>query len=102
MTGAPKARTTELIAALEGAPRGVYSGAVGFLSADGACDLAVVIRAAVREPAQPGRGVEPARPARWRVGAGGGVVLASDPAAELAEVRLKARAVLAALGADGG
>jgi para-aminobenzoate synthetase len=92
MTGAPKVRTMAVIDALEPEARGVYSGAVGFLSADGACDLDVVIRAAVREPAAGGR------PARWRVGAGGGVVLASDPAAELAEVHLKARAVLAALG----
>ncbi len=96
MTGAPKVRTTEVIDALETRARGVYSGAIGFLSSDGACDLDVVIRAAVREPATTGC------PARWRVGAGGGVVLASDPADELAEVHLKARAVLTALGASGG
>ncbi len=96
MTGAPKARTTEVIAALEPEARGAYSGVIGFLSADGGADFDVVIRAAVREPAHDGR------PARWRVGAGGGVVLASDPAAEVAEAHLKARAVLEALGVAGG
>nr|WP_281373227.1 anthranilate synthase component I family protein [Kineococcus aurantiacus] len=85
MTGAPKLRTTEIIDALEQRARGVYSGTLGWFSASGAADLAVVIRTAVRV----GR--------EWRVGAGGAVVLDSDPDAEVAEVLLKLRAPLAAL-----
>ncbi|MFB9375869.1 chorismate-binding protein [Kineococcus gynurae] len=85
MTGAPKLRTTEIIDGLERRPRGIYSGTLGWFSWTGAADLAVVIRTAVRHGAQ------------WRVGAGGAVVLDSDPDAEVAEVLLKLRAPLAAL-----
>ncbi|NAZ75538.1 aminodeoxychorismate synthase component I [Kineococcus sp. T13] len=89
MTGAPKLRTTEIVDALEQRPRGVYSGTLGWLSTTGAADLAVVIRTAVLVPAAGG--------GEWRVGAGGAVVLDSDPDAEVAEVLLKLRAPLAAL-----
>nr|WP_205708677.1 chorismate-binding protein [Kineococcus siccus] len=89
MTGAPKLRTTEVIDALEQRPRGIYSGALGFLACNGSADLAVVIRTMVRVG---GAGVGP-----WRIGAGGAVVLDSDPDAEVAEVLLKAATPLAAL-----
>ncbi|MEZ0164204.1 chorismate-binding protein [Kineococcus sp. LSe6-4] len=85
MTGAPKLRTTEIIDALERRPRGIYSGTLGWFSLTGAADLAVVIRTAVRVGQE------------WHVGAGGAVVLDSDPDAEVAEVLLKLRAPLAAL-----
>ncbi|MBB2901698.1 para-aminobenzoate synthetase [Kineococcus radiotolerans] len=85
MTGAPKLRTTEIIDALEQRPRGIYSGTIGWFSTTGAADLAVVIRTAVLVGDE------------WRVGAGGAVVLDSDPDAEVAEVLLKLRAPLAAL-----
>ncbi len=85
MTGAPKLRTTEIIDALEQRPRGIYSGTLGWFSLTGAADLAVVIRTAVRVGEE------------WHVGAGGAVVLDSDPDAEVAEVLLKLRAPLAAL-----
>ena len=62
----------------------MYSGALGYLGFDGQADLSVVIRTAVREGD------------RMSVGAGGAIVLASDPDAEVAEKQLKADAVLGA------
>ncbi|WP_459643866.1 chorismate-binding protein [Kineococcus sp. NUM-3379] len=85
MTGAPKERTMEIVDALEQRPRGVYSGALGYLSCTGAADLAVVIRTLVRDGAA------------WRVGAGGAVVLDSDPVEEFEEMLLKAAAPLRAV-----
>ncbi len=87
MTGAPKASAMEILAELEGAPRGVYSGAFGWIGDDGAADLAMVIRSIVVEP-----------DATW-VGAGGGITWRSVAASEVAEVGIKARAPLAAVGA---
>lgn len=84
MTGAPKLRTCEIIDRLEASPRGVYSGALGYFGFDGQADLSVVIRTAVRA----GSTVS--------VGAGGAIVLASDPESELAERNLKAQSVLGA------
>ncbi len=86
MTGVPKRRAIELLAAWEGAPRGVYSGAFGYLGADGSADLAMVIRSILVE-----NGVA-------TVGAGGGITALSVPEEEVAEMRLKARVLLRALG----
>ncbi|MET4053183.1 para-aminobenzoate synthetase component 1 [Frigoribacterium sp. PvP054] len=105
MTGAPKRRAVELLAGFEGAPRGVYSGATGWLGRDGSAHLAMVIRSIEVHralAAAPGR---PARPAGARVGVGGGITISSVPADERDEVELKAAALLAVLGvsaADGG
>jgi len=87
MTGAPKLRTCEIIDALEDGPRGVYSGAIGLLGCNGSADLNVVIRTMVLA-----EGV-------WHVGAGGAIVLDSDPAAEYEEMLLKAAATIRALAA---
>jgi para-aminobenzoate synthetase len=84
MTGAPKRRTMEIIDELEGSARGIYSGAVGWVGLGGACDFSVAIRTIVLEGE------------RASVGAGGAIVLDSDPTQELEEMLLKARASIAA------
>jgi para-aminobenzoate synthetase len=85
MTGAPKVRTTEILDQLEGAPRGVYSGAIGWFGLGGAADLAVAIRTIVLAGG------------RATVGAGGAIVLDSDPGREYEEMLLKAAAPLRAI-----
>lgn len=82
MTGAPKIATMELLDSLESSARGVYSGALGYLTVDGRADLSVVIRTAVLTPDA------------TVVGAGGAIVLDSDPAAEYDEMVLKATATI--------
>jgi anthranilate synthase component 1 len=88
MTGAPKLRATQILADLEGGPRGIYSGAFGFLGFDGRADLAMVIRSIVLDAAGA------------TIGAGGGITTLSVPEEEYDEMRLKARALLRALGVD--
>ena len=88
MTGAPKVRAMEVIAGLEAEERGVYSGSIGYLSADGRMDFNIVIRTIVC-----GRDS-----AHLRVG--GGVVADSDPRLEHRETLDKARALLEALAAE--
>lgn len=86
MTGAPKKRTMQIIRQLEQAPRGVYSGALGFLSLDGSCDLNIIIRTAVIT--------------RKRVclGSGGAIIALSDTDEEYEEMLLKTRALVHAIG----
>ncbi|WP_323959408.1 aminodeoxychorismate synthase component I [Arthrobacter sp. JZ12] len=90
MTGAPKISTMAILDRLEGAPRGIYSGAAGYFSLDGAADLAVVIRSLVMEADDGGT--------RLTLGVGGAITADSDPADEWEEVRTKAFGVLSALG----
>ncbi|MDT3316994.1 anthranilate synthase component I family protein [Microbacterium sp. KSW4-11] len=88
MTGAPKLSAMQILHRLEAAPRGVFSGCFGWIGDDGGMDLAMVIRSIV------------VHPDGAYVGAGGGITWGSVAADEVAEVGIKARAPLRALGAD--
>jgi anthranilate/para-aminobenzoate synthase component I len=91
ISGAPKIAALEHIEALEDTPRGFYTGALGGLGRDGRAQLAVAIRTAEVH------GGGPSAAGSVRYFAGGGIVSASDPEAELAETELKARAFLDAV-----
>jgi para-aminobenzoate synthetase len=92
MTGAPKLRTMEIIDDIEREARGVYSGAIGYFGADGVVDLSIVIRTIVIRARPPGGGVK-----TTTIGAGGAIVMQSDPEDEFDEILLKARAPMAAI-----
>ncbi len=89
ITGCPKVRCMELIAELEGTPRGPYTGSMGYLGHDGSMDLNILIRTLVQEGD------------RVTLRAGAGIVADSRPNRELAETRAKARGLLLALGGTG-
>ena len=88
MTGAPKISAMRILAELEAGPRGIYSGAFGYLALDGSVDLAMVIRSIVLTDAGA------------TIGTGGGITALSVPVDEVEETRIKAAALLAALGAS--
>jgi anthranilate synthase component I len=89
LSGAPKPRAMEIIEELEPTRRGLYGGVVGYLDFAGDADTAIAIRTALL------------RDGTAYVQAGAGVVADSDPAAEDAECRNKAAAVLRAVAAAG-
>jgi anthranilate synthase component 1 len=87
ITGCPKVRCMQIIDELENAPRGAYTGSMGYLNRDGSCDLNILIRTIVQHGTH------------LSLRAGAGIVADSDPARELDECRAKARGLLLALGA---
>jgi len=94
MTGAPKLSTMNILDELEEhRARGLYSGAVGYLGADGAADFSVVIRTLVCDRLED---------QSWRLslGLGGAITADSDPQDEWDEVITKSRGVLQSLGAS--
>jgi anthranilate synthase component 1 len=89
ITGCPKVRCMEIIAALEDAPRGAYTGALGYLDRNGDLDLNILIRTLSVD----GQDVS--------LRAGAGIVADSVAEDELEETRVKARGLLRALGVPG-
>jgi len=87
ITGCPKVRCMEIIGELEPAPRGPYTGSMGYLNLDGSCDLNILIRTFLVQD----RAISFA--------AGSGIVADSEPLRELDETRAKAKGLLLALGA---
>jgi anthranilate synthase component 1 len=86
ITGCPKVRCMEIIAALEDAPRGAYTGALGYLDRNGELDLNILIRTLTLAGDE------------VSLRAGAGIVADSVAAGELDETRAKARGLLRALG----
>lgn len=85
ITGCPKVRCMQILRELEDTARGAYTGALGYLSTHGRMDLNILIRTLEVD----------GRHLRFRAGAG--IVADSDPEAELAETRHKAKGLLRAL-----
>lgn len=82
MTGAPKIKTMEIIDDFEPEARGIYSGAIGYLSATGPAQFSVVIRTAVIHEN------------RLEYGSGGAITALSLPQNEWEEVELKAQSLM--------
>lgn len=84
ISGAPKKRALEIIAELEPAPRGLYTGALGYFGYNGESQFAIAIRTAVASEGE------------VRVWGGAGIVADSDPAREWEETLVKISALLRA------
>lgn len=89
ITGCPKVRCMEIIASLEDAPRGAYTGALGYLDRHGDLDLNILIRTLSLNGCE------------VSLRAGAGIVADSIASKELDETRAKARGMLRALGIAG-
>jgi anthranilate synthase component 1 len=85
LSGAPKIRAMEIIDELEPVKRGVYAGAVGYLSWSGNMDTAIAIRTAVIQDGT------------LHIQAGAGIVADSVPANEWEETMNKGRAIFRAV-----
>ena len=88
MTGAPKHRVTQLIARYERSRRGLFSGAIGYVTPEGDMDMNVVIRSLLYN--------EQSRYLSYLVGSG--ITWYSDPSAEYEECLVKAEGIRKALG----
>ena len=88
MTGAPKRKAMELIAAVEEQARGAFSGALGFRLPDGTVDLNVMIRTILFDAATGAASLM----------TGSAITAQSDPQQEWEECELKAQSVLNAIG----
>jgi anthranilate synthase component 1 len=84
ITGCPKVRCMQIIAELEGAGRGAYTGSLGWLGRDGDADFNILIRTLTQRGTQ------------IELRAGAGIVADSVPERELEETRAKARGLLRA------
>lgn len=88
ITGVPKVRCMQIIAALEGEGRDAYTGSLGWLSSAGDADFNILIRTLTLADGQ------------LEARTGAGIVADSNPERELEETRAKARGLLAALGVN--
>jgi para-aminobenzoate synthetase component I len=88
ITGAPKIRAMQLLEGLEPVRRGPYTGAAGWIGADGAMQTSILIRTFVADGE------------RLSVHVGGGITWRSDPGEEWLETVAKARGPLTALAAE--
>lgn len=84
ITGAPKVRTTRIIAEIETTPRCVYTGCIGFVAPDGDAQFSVAIRTAIVDRLA----------GQAEYGAGGGIVWDSESGEEYAEALLKSRVLV--------
>ena len=84
ITGAPKIRTMEIIHELEAAPRGIYTGSIGYMAPDGSATFNVAIRTLDLHEG------------KAHMGVGGGIVADSDPQDEYRECLLKAEFLIRA------
>jgi len=87
ITGCPKVRCMEIIAELEGTGRSFYTGAMGYIGWDRKMDFNILIRSMLADDSG----------LTFRTGAG--IVVDSDPQAEVEETKFKALGLLHALGA---
>ncbi len=85
LSGAPKIRACQIIDEIEGSPRGIYGGALGYIDFTGNMDTCIAIRMAVKKDG------------KVTVQAGGGIVADSVPKLEYEEAGNKARAVINAI-----
>lgn len=85
ITGCPKIRAMEIIDSLEPTSRGVYTGAIGYISFHNTMDLNIAIRTMVKKDTD------------LYFGVGGGIVSDSDPISEYEETLVKARALIESL-----
>jgi para-aminobenzoate synthetase component 1 len=90
ITGAPKIRAMEIIDELEPNRRGLYTGAIGYLSRGGSSGFNIAIRTILVEGDR----------ASYQVG--GGIVADSDPESEYEETLAKGRALREVLEGQGG